>query len=216
MRRMRERGRLRWRRALLGGGPGRAGRGVVGVRRWVVWGVVVSVLLLAGCASGGSGSAPAVPGPSLRAPSQVVVSADAGGRVRAAVAAYLGLLRAFTEASNAGVTAEGGGLGRFATGSALRLLAGGLAENRARGVRTRGAPVVEVPRVVEVAPLAVPVSVSVVGCVDDGGWPLYTVAGRWVDSGPSGRRRTSARVVDMGGVWKVSELAVGAVGTCAR
>ena len=56
--------------------------------------------------------------------------------------------------------------------------------------------------------------VTVTGCVDGTHWQLYNSKGQLVDSGPSGRRATSAQVDRSGGVWKVSSLAIQGVGTC--
>jgi predicted lipid-binding transport protein (Tim44 family) len=171
------------------------------------------VLLLAACTSKPAPPASPAPGGSLHAPSAGPSSPDPRAQVQAAVAAYTNLLNAYTAASNSG-TADTTELAKYATGSALQVLSNGLADNKAKGLHTQGTPVIDPPHVTEIAPTNDPTMVTVAGCVDGTHWQLYNSSGQLVDSGPSGRRATSAQIDRSGGVWKVSSLAIQGVGTC--
>jgi hypothetical protein len=153
------------------------------------------------------------PNTSLHAPSPAASSPDPRAEVQKAVAAYTNLLNAYAAASNSGTT-DTTELAKYATGSALQLLSNGLADNKAKGLHSQGTPGIDPPHVTEISPVNDPTTVEVTGCVDDTHWQLYNSSGQLVDSGPSGRRPTSAQIDRSGGVWKVSSLAIQGVGTC--
>jgi predicted lipid-binding transport protein (Tim44 family) len=153
------------------------------------------------------------PNTSLHAPSPAASSPDPRAEVQKAVAAYTNLLNAYAAASNSGTT-DTTELSKYATGSALQLLSKGLADNKAKGLHSQGTPGIDPPHVTEISPVNDPTTVEVTGCVDDTHWQLYNSSGQLVDSGPSGRRPTSAQIDRSGGVWKVSSLAIQGVGTC--
>src|SRR6266511_2669260 len=174
---------------------------------------LAALLALAACTSKHAPDGTSTSSPSLRAPTPAVSSPDPRAEVQAAVAAYTNLLNAFVVASNAG-TDYNTELAKYATGSALDLLAGGLADNKAKGLHTQGTPGIDTPRVTNFGPASNPTSVSVTGCVDGTNWLLYKSNGQLADSGPNGRRRTGAQIDKTAGVWKVSSLAIQGVGTC--
>jgi predicted lipid-binding transport protein (Tim44 family) len=179
--------------------------------RWSGRVVLVGLLGLAACTHGSKPNPTA--SPSLHAPSAGPSSPDPRAQVQAATAAYANLLNAYTTASNGGTT-DTTDLARYATGDALRVLASGLADNKAKGLHTQGTPVIDAPRVTAIAPTNDPSTVTVAGCVDGTHWQLYNSKGQMVDSGPSGRRATSAQIDRSGATWKVSSLAIQGVGTC--
>lgn len=153
------------------------------------------------------------PTPSLRAPTPAPSSPDPRAEVQAALAAYTNLLNAFVAASNAG-TDDTTELAKYAMGSALQVLSKGLADNKAKGLHSEGTPGIDPPRVTEVSPVSDPTTVAVTGCVDGTRWLLYKSNGQPADSTPGGRRRTTARIERLSGVWKVTALAIQGVGTC--
>jgi len=184
----------------------------MGTFRWLVGVALVALLALAGCTSKPSPKPTPTPNVSPHAPSPTS-SPDARAEVQAAVTAYMNLLNAFVAASNAG-TDDTTDLARYATGSALEVLANGLADNKAKGEHTQGTPGIDQPRVTEIAPASAPTSVAVTGCVDDTNWQTYNSSGQVGNSGPSGRRGTSAKIEKREGAWKVTSLAIRGVGTC--
>lgn len=179
--------------------------------RWCGRAALVGLLGLAACTHTGK-PGPTVT-PSLHAPSAGPSSLDPRSQVQAATAAYTNLLNAYTTASNSGTT-DTTELARYATGDALQVLASGLAGNKAKGLHSQGTPVIAAPRVNAIAPTNDPSTVNVTGCVDDTHWQLYNSKGQMVDSGPSGRRATSAQIDRSGATWKVSSLAIQGAGTC--
>jgi len=181
--------------------------------RWCGRVALVMLLTLTACTQKPKPSPTATPNASLHAPSAGPSSPDPRAQVQAAVAAYTNLLNAFTAASNAG-TDDTTELARYATGSALQVLAKGLADNKAKGLHAQGTPVIDPPQVTEISPVSDPTTVKVTGCVDSTHWRLYNSSGQLADSGPWGRRATSAQIDRSGGVWKVSALAIQGVGKC--
>jgi hypothetical protein len=173
---------------------------------------LVAVLALSGC----TGKPTASTTPPASAPT-TVPSAPSGASASApteqAVAAYLNLLHAFVAASNSGST-DTREMAKYATGSALDLLAQGLTDNKKQGVKTAGQPGVSQPKVVKADPTANPIKVDVTGCVDDTNWKFYKYDGKPADNTPSGRRATNAEITNVGGTWRVTLLAIRGVGTC--
>jgi predicted lipid-binding transport protein (Tim44 family) len=153
------------------------------------------------------------PTPSLRAPTTAPSSPDPRAEVQAALAAYTNMLNAFVAASNTG-TDDTTELAKYTTGSALQVLSKGLADNKAKGLHSEGAPGIDPPRVTEVSPVNDPTTVAVTGCVDGTRWLLHKSNGQLADSTPGGRRRTTAQIQHVDGVWKVTALAIQGVGTC--
>jgi predicted lipid-binding transport protein (Tim44 family) len=182
-------------------------------RRLAVLALAVVLAPAVACTPKPSPHVTPTPNASLHAPSPAVSSPDPRAEVQKAVAAYTNLLNAFTAASNAG-TDDTTDLSKYATGSALQVLAKGLADNKAKGLHSQGTPGIDPPHVTEISPVNDPTTVEVTGCVDGTHWQLYNSSGQLVDSGPSGRRATSAQIDRSGGVWKVSSLAIQGVGTC--
>lgn len=101
---------------------------------------------------------------------------------------------------------------QHADGDALELVQQSLfADYQQRGL-SRGFPRLQ-PRVVSVKLTSLSAEVDIVDCFDDRTWATY-VDGRAQDPRTLGRHRTTATVAKIAGVWKVIELAVGALRTC--
>jgi hypothetical protein len=116
----------------------------------------------------------------------------------------------------AGKTADFGSpkLADHAASQAWQLLYGGLVSAHQDGVVLLGEPTFE-PRATGVTPPTNPVAVSIVDCVDSTHWREYTASGQLKDDQPGGRHRATATVGRLEGTWKVTQLHVEAVGTCA-
>jgi hypothetical protein len=104
-------------------------------------------------------------------------------------------------------------LPQHATGDALSLLVQGLARDQLQGIVTKGEPVLD-PRLVSLAPAGDPTHATVADCFDDSHWIEYKTSGGLAKNTPGGRRATTASLKISAGVWKVTELTVGATGTC--
>lgn len=104
-------------------------------------------------------------------------------------------------------------LSLHASGTALSVLVRGLARNQEQGIVTKGQPVLH-PQVTSLSPSGNPKQATISDCFDARHWLDYTTAGGLADSTPGGRHATMAIVSDLGGLWKVTQLAVQAAGTC--
>jgi hypothetical protein len=100
-----------------------------------------------------------------------------------------------------------------ATGEALTLLTQGLARDQLHSIVTRGISSHQ-PRVTSLSPNADPNRATVTDCFDDAKWIEYTTSGTRAKNTPGGKRATTAELVKTSGVWKVSDLTIGATGTC--
>jgi hypothetical protein len=105
-------------------------------------------------------------------------------------------------------------LAQHAAGDALSQLVRGVYANKQHGIIAKGEPVTN-PKVTSVNPSDVPTSVGIGDCFDDSHWLNYIAStGALQNDVPGGKHATTATVSQSGGSWKVTELAVGAVGTC--
>jgi hypothetical protein len=105
-------------------------------------------------------------------------------------------------------------LAQHAAGDALSLLTRGVYTNRRRGVVVRGRPATR-PAVTSLKPSTEPTTATIRDCFNDTNWLNYIAkTGRLQNHVPGGLHRTTATVKDIGGTWKVTELQVGAAGTC--
>lgn len=101
-------------------------------------------------------------------------------------------------------------LPRHAAGDALSQLSRGLYANKQHGIVARGDPVTN-PTVTSVTPTSVAIS----DCFDDSHWLNYVASTNELQNDiPGGKHATTATVSNVDGTWKVTALAVGAVGTC--
>jgi hypothetical protein len=71
------------------------------------------------------------------------------------------------------------------------------------------------PHAVSASPAANPTQVILQDCSSDASWLLRHRDGSLIDNTPGGDHLVKAAVVLANGTWKVSELAVGGVGTCS-
>jgi hypothetical protein len=104
-------------------------------------------------------------------------------------------------------------LSQHTSGDALTLFVQGLARDQLHGIVTRGEPVLH-PVVASLSPSASPTRAKVTDCFDDTHWVEYKTSGGLAKNAPGGRRATTADLKNVGGVWKVTSLSVGATGTC--
>lgn len=104
-------------------------------------------------------------------------------------------------------------LPQHAAGATLSTLTRGLYTDKRQGLVIKGHPVTH-PLVRSVAPPGEPTRVVVVDCFDDTHWLNYKTSGGLQDHVPGGRHATTAVLSKDNGVWKVTELAVRASGTC--
>lgn len=105
-------------------------------------------------------------------------------------------------------------LAQHAAGAALAQLVRGLYTNQRLGIAAKGEPVLD-PTVTKATPPTDPTTVAIEDCFDDTNWLNHIAAtGELQNDVPGGRHATAATVSKIDGVWKVTELAVGAVGTC--
>jgi hypothetical protein len=101
-------------------------------------------------------------------------------------------------------------LSDHASGDALSQLARGLYANKQHGVIAKGQPATR-PTVTS----ATPTSAEIADCFDDSRWLNYEASTGALQNGvPGGKHATTATVTLTDGAWRVTQLAVGAVGTC--
>ena len=104
-------------------------------------------------------------------------------------------------------------LSQHASGAALSLLVQGLARDQLHGIVTRGRTI-HYPRVTSLSSSGIPTRASIADCFDDTRWLEYKTSGGLAKNTPGGRRATTADMVKRAGTWTVSQITVGATGTC--
>jgi hypothetical protein len=177
--------------------------------------VLAGLLLgaLAACLGGcGSPSTSTVAPRTDRAAASTSTTQPPSGVAAAALAAYRGMWADMVVASHTS-DYQSPLLSQNASGEALSVLVQGLAKNQAQGVVVKGEPVLD-PSVTSLAPAGSPTQATISDCFDDTHWLDYKTSGGLVNSTPGGHRATTAIVVESGGTWKVTRLAVQATGTC--
>jgi hypothetical protein len=166
-------------------------------------------LLFAAC---GSGSSPASAPTTDRPSTSTSTTQGPTGAAGAALSAYRAMWADMVIASRT-ADYQSPLLPQHASGTALSLLVRGLAKNQAQGIVVKGNPRLQ-PQVTSLSPLESPTEATISDCVDDTHWLDYKTNGELFNSIPGGRHATMAIVMDTYGQWKVTELAVQAVGTC--
>jgi len=173
---------------------------------------LVVAVLAAGC--GDSGSSAISDPSSTRAERTTAAVDDAMATARKqALAAYNAM---WADMASAARTADyqSPRLARHADGDALSQLSRGLYANKQHGIVAKGDPVTN-PTVTSVTPSMSPMSVALSDCFDDSKWLNYVASTDDLQNDiPGGKHATTATVVKDDGAWKVTQLAVGAVGTC--
>lgn len=169
-------------------------------------------VLLASCSGSGNSASPrTTQDQSAATRSSSESSADAARAE--AIAAYNAM---WHDMAAAALTADyqSPQLAQHAAGDALSVLTRGLYTNERRGIVVKGQPVTH-PSVTSVKPTDKPTSAAISDCFDDTNWLNYVAAtGELQNDVPGGRHQTTATVDATGGAWKVTELQVGAVGSC--
>jgi hypothetical protein len=107
-------------------------------------------------------------------------------------------------------------LAHHATDHALDELVKILSREQAQGLVSRGAPELH-PRVVQVAPIAVPTAVMIEDCTNAAAWPEIDpkTGNPPVGATPDGLRLVRARVAETDLVWRVTDLAIEKIGSCS-
>ena len=129
-----------------------------------------------------------------------------------ALAAYRGMWADLVVAARTS-DYQSAALGDHATGAALTLFVQGLARDQLHDIVTRGHVGLD-PVVTSLTPSTDPDRAAVRDCVDDSDWVEYKTSGGRAKNPAGGRRRTTAVVTRHADTWKVSQLTVGAVGSC--
>lgn len=142
---------------------------------------------------------------------QAPASKAAPGPRAQALAAYTGMLRDFATASRTS-NYESPMLERHASGDALALIRQTLRLESEDGIVGRGAPVPD-PRIVSAGRGGS--SFKVRDCADATNWLRYTKDGKPANDEPGGKHRIDAKVTQTATGWKVTELHIRGVGTCA-
>ncbi len=168
--------------------------------------VMTAALTLGACGGGSAGTSPSTTAPST---STTQTEATVSRRVIDAYRAMWADLVVAAETSDF----QSPLLAQHATGDALTLLVQGLARDQLHGIVTEGVTVHH-PAVTSLSPTSDPTRATVTDCFDDSRWIEYTTDGKRAKNTPGGRRSTTAELVDKDGTWKVSQLTVGATGTC--
>ena len=190
-----------------------------GVTIVLVAALVVSVAL-AGCRSYGEGSPEPTAGsqtarrttPSLP-PLVPPVPADPAAE---ALAAYAAMWGAYDRAArDPRVDTDDAGLGRFAAGDGLAVVSDLVASLRENGLVTEGS-IDHFPEVTELSPQGDPTSARVEDCADTSDRGLARANGGPYRDQPGGLRLIFADVELQEGMWMVTALGIGRVGSCQR
>jgi len=178
--------------------------------RWRIVCVVGALLLAAAC--GGNGNSMDA-SPSTTTAERATAATDSAAARKQAIAAYNSM---WADLADAAKTADyqSSRLSEHADGTALSQLVRGLYANKQHGIVAKGDPATN-PKVTSATPSSNPTSVVIADCFDDSRWLNYLAAtGALQNEVAGGNHATTATVSQSNGVWKVTELAVGAVGTC--
>ena len=182
--------------------------------------VVTAVLvLLAACSSGGSAPDPAASSGAVSSPAlpsgtpSPRRTSPADLARRDAVAAYLGMWKAYAQASHTSDW-QAPYLSQYAAGDALQVITGNLYADHYNGLVARGEPVNN-PRVTSVSSEDVPKSVMIEDCGDDRNWLQYRTDGSLLNSTPGALHRIVAEVrLHTDGKWRVTKYGIDSAGTC--
>lgn len=192
--------------------------GIRGIR-WSARPFVVVVLVLAGCGSNDDpGAEPTTGSPTASEPATSPVSASPEplDPAEEALAVYVAMWDAYDEAARDPETdAEQAGLDRFASGDALTVVTDLVVSLRADGLVTEGS-IDHSPRVTELKPQRDPRSARVEDCADTSDRSVVRADGGPYEDDPGGLRLIFADVELHEGVWKVTALGIGRVGSCQR
>jgi hypothetical protein len=152
--------------------------------------------------------------PSTTSTQRTAVQHDAAATAsKRAIAAYTAMWKAMASAAQT-ADYQSPRLSLHADGDALSQLSRGLYANKQHGIVAKGDPVTN-PTVTGVTPSVDPTSVAISDCFDDSHWLNYVSATNELQNNvPGGKHATTATVSRVDGSWKVTDLAVGAVGTC--
>jgi hypothetical protein len=166
--------------------------------------LVLTVVALVACRSGGGGNEPTSPARSTTPGA----SASTVGPGDAAVVAYRGMWAAFVEAAKTS-DPDAPDIRKYASDNALKLIVGGLVSNREQGKVVKGNLVLN-PKVTT----ASAIEATILDCVDATNWLEYKTSGELWDNKPGGKHRTTATVKAVDGTWKVSSFNLEGTGTC--
>lgn len=184
--------------------------------------MVMAALVVAACGSGSPARSYSQPTTITSDPSTSMPSPSPGSTLGSpadtanqdATAAYLGMWADFTAAARTSDW-QSPQLARYAADEALSVLSRGLYADHYNGLVTKGEPRLH-PLVSSVDPPGAPTTVVISDCGDSTHWLKYHAqTGALADHEPGGKRAITATVEKQPGAgWKVTGLAVKAVGTC--
>jgi hypothetical protein len=168
-----------------------------------------TAVALAAC---GSGTSPAATATTAHQATSTLTTQPPTGAAASALAAYRAMWADMVIASRTS-NYQSPLLAESASGDALSVLVQGLAKNQQQGIVTKGEPILH-PQVTSLTPAGSPTQATISDCFDDTHWLEYKSSGGLVNNTPGGHRATTAIVMNVGGTWKVDQLAVQATGTC--
>jgi hypothetical protein len=194
----------------------------LGLRFFGVTGGLVATLvvtvMLAGCGSDGEGSSePTAGSQTTPAPTPAAsASPEPADPAQVALAVYVAMWDAYDEAArDPQADAEEAGLDRYATGDALAMVTDLVASLREDGLVAEGS-IDHSPRVTEMSPEEDPSSARVEDCADTSDQTVVRADGGPYEDEPGGLRLIFADVELHEGVWTVTALGIGRVGSCQR
>ncbi|MFD9735716.1 hypothetical protein [Umezawaea sp. NPDC059074] len=132
---------------------------------------------------------------------------------RNAIGAYVGM---WEEAARAATTSDRdlSAIAQYATDEALETLTRAVGTDRANGIFTRGMPASD-PEVFSVDSALRPSVIGIFDCSDRTSVAKYRIDGELAEEIDNGRRSVTAQVEHQADkTWRVTQFAVGEVGTC--
>lgn len=169
--------------------------------------ICAASMSLSACGSGSSPSSAPTTGRPVTSTTQALT-----GPAASALAAYRAMWADMVTASRTS-DYQSPLMAEHASGDALSVLVQGLAKDQQEGIVTKGEPVLH-PQVTSLTPAGDPTQATITDCFDDTHWLEYKLSGELVNNTPGGHQATTAIVINTGSIWKVSQLAVQATGTC--
>ncbi|CAO5187325.1 Secreted protein/lipoprotein [Frankia sp. AiPs1] len=178
---------------------------------------IAVALILTGCGSRGRPAMPTTPtsSSSVRSssPAATAPASPAEAARRDALAAYLGMWKAYAQASHTSDW-QAPNLSQYASGDALQFVTRNLYADHYNGLISKGEPVNK-PRVTSAGQENPPKSVMVVDCADDRNWLQYRTDGSLLDSTPGALHRVVAEVrLHTDGKWRVTQFGIDSAGSC--
>ena len=183
-------------------------------RCMTAWAAATTAVLATSACGGSSGGKATFPSTPSSTPTTTASSAAAITDPReAALAAYSGML-ADWQAAALIPDYHDAVLPQHASAQALQLIVHDVYSDMKDHVTVKGR-IQDAPQVTQLTPMAAPTEAMIADCADTRAWLRYKASdGSLAAAGPGGRHRMVARVREVGGVWKVTQLDVYPIGSC--